>query len=451
MGKKTRFSLIVFTRLPRAGQTKTRLIPALGDDGAAQLQGEMTEWCLGWARCLREDDEVDVEVRYTGGSEEEMAEVFGEDLVYVDQGEGDLGERMARVFEERFRDGYERVVIVGSDCPCANDKVMREGFGILEEKEGVVGPADDGGYYLIGLREMEKGRYGRLFEGMVWGEDGVMEETRVRARDVGIELAELEVLRDVDVEGDLAVWEEVKGGKRPRSLKGRVGVIVPTLNEGERVEKVLRRILSGVDGDVVVADGGSMDGTVEQMERMGVKVVRSEKGRGKQMNAGAHEVDGDYLVFCHADTLLPFGWDRMVRMTLSDKGVGLGAFRLKIDEEGEAYRRVERGVARRCKWKGMPYGDQGLFVRREDFESVGGFVEQAIMEDYELVKAMRKRGKVRVLECAARTSGRAWKAVGVGRMTMINQIVLWGYRLGVGAERLARWRERRIRGVIGER
>jgi len=116
--------LIIFTRFPVPGEAKTRLIPALGAEGAADLQREMTEHTVRQARKTG----AEIEIRYTGGSQQQMLDWLGDDLQYADQGGGDLGERMTRAFQEHFDSGAQRVVIIGSDCPSNHWKNIRKSF-----------------------------------------------------------------------------------------------------------------------------------------------------------------------------------------------------------------------------------------------------------------------------------------------------------------------------------
>jgi len=188
----TRDHLIVFTRFPVPGEAKTRLIPALGAEGAAGLQRQMTEHTVAQARKTG----AQIKIRWTGGSEEPMRNWLGEDLQYAEQGEGDLGDRMARAFEEHFEAGAERVVIVGCDCPSNGWKNIQKSFQGLEELDCVIGPASDGGYYLIGLiRPMPE-----LFENIDWGTKRVLEQTLAAASEKPFFLPELD---DVDLPDDI--------------------------------------------------------------------------------------------------------------------------------------------------------------------------------------------------------------------------------------------------------
>ncbi len=220
----------------------------------------------------------------------------------------------------------------------------------------------------------------------------------------------------------------------------RLSVIIPTLNERERIAETVRRALaSGVD-EVIVADGGSADGTVEAAAAAGARTLVGERGRGSQQNAGARAAAGDTLLFLHADTVLPPDFPRHVAETLARQGVAAGAFQFRLDEGGFLMAMVEWMVKRRCRLFGLPYGDQAIFVRREVFEKAGGFPNAPILEDYELVRRLQRLGRIAIAEADAVTSARRWRRLGVLRTTWSNQLCLLAYRLEVSPERIARWR-----------
>lgn len=404
--------LILFTRFPEPGKTKTRLIPHLGAEGAAQLQKEMTEHTVSQAHRAG----ARIEVRYAGGSLEKMRDWLGADLDYAEQGEGDLGERMERAFAEHFERGAERVVVVGSDCPSNGWGNMQAAFVALETAECVIGPASDGGYYLIGLKEPAV----QLFEGIDWGGEHVFEQTMQAASELTV--VKLKQLDDVDL---------------PEDIPARISVIIPTLNEEDHLLQAIGRARAGFNVEVIVADGGSQDRTLEKT--LGARLLECSQGRAAQQNEGAKVASGDILLFLHADTILPDQWDWVVRETLADPAVALGAFTFKIREQMRGLKFIEDTTNKRSRERQMPFGDQGLFMRKETFEQAGGFPDMPIMEDYALVRVLRRLGEVVTVSEAAITSGRRWQQHGVFKVTLINKLMILGYHLGIPPERLARF------------
>jgi len=156
------------------------------------------------------------------------------------------------------------------------------------------------------------------------------------------------------------------------------------------------------------------------------------------MNAGAARATGGALLFLHADTILPQGWQEVVSRTLRAPDVAAGAFLFRIEGNFPGKSFVEWTTGLRSRWLQRPYGDQGLFVARALFEEMAGFADLPIMEDYELVGRLRRRGRIVTVAEAALTAGRRWETLGVLRTTFRNQWLLAGYHLGVAPEKLAR-------------
>ena len=198
--------LIVFTRYPQPGATKTRMIPALGPEGAADLQRQMTEHILRRADALRRRRRAGVEVRFAGGDAARLSELFGHRRQYADQGAGDLGTRMARAFAAAFSSGVDAAVTIGSDCPGVTEELLVEAFETLADHDVVLGPARDGGYYLIGLRHCRH----ELFEAMPWGTDQILDRTLAVAERLRLSVKLLTELSDVDTPADLPVWHAAR-------------------------------------------------------------------------------------------------------------------------------------------------------------------------------------------------------------------------------------------------
>ena len=187
--------LIIFTRYPEAGKTKTRLIPALGEKGAAKLQKQLTELTLTEAQKLS----VDIRVYFSGGNEALMRNWLGNNGQYHPQSEGDLGTRLIAALQETFTEEVEKIVIIGIDCPDLNAELISIAFQKLLATDLVLGKAEDGGYYLIGLRRCIP----ELFQGIDWGTDVVLQQTVTIAERIGLTISYLPVLNDIDTPEDL--------------------------------------------------------------------------------------------------------------------------------------------------------------------------------------------------------------------------------------------------------
>jgi rSAM/selenodomain-associated transferase 1 len=190
-------SLIIFARLPTPGQVKTRLITALGADGAARLQHAMTLHTLDVADKLYD---VNVVVRFCGGSLAQMHRLYGSHRNLLEQGDGDLGARLTRAIDEGFGSRGGCVVVIGSDCPDLTADLLSRAFESLDSADLVIGPAHDGGYYLLGLSS----RCPALFENIPWGSERVLATTLAMAFEIGLSTATLPTLCDIDRPEDLA-------------------------------------------------------------------------------------------------------------------------------------------------------------------------------------------------------------------------------------------------------
>lgn len=215
----------------------------------------------------------------------------------------------------------------------------------------------------------------------------------------------------------------------------KISIVIPVLNEAKSLSRVLP--IHATDIEIIIVDGGSQDETVKIAQSYGVKVLHSDSGRAIQMNAGAEIATGEILLFLHGDTQLPEGFDRMICETLL--GSIAGAFELKIDLDLPGLRWIERGVNWRSRFLQMPYGDQALFLRTEAFHAIDGFPELPIMEDFEFVRTLRQTGRIAIVPHAVLTSGRRWQKYGVLRTTIVNQIAILAYLLGVSPHRIHRW------------
>lgn len=191
--------IILFTRFPEPGQTKTRLIPALGPDGAAALQQRLTEEIATRITALCWRRGTTAEIRYTGGDQARMQEWLGPRFPFLDQGSGDLGQRMARAAAAAFASGMKQVLLLGADCPGISTTIMSEALDRLRDTDLVIGPARDGGYYAIGMNRPCPG----LFNDMPWGTDRLLAQTLDRAGGLRLSVHLLAPLQDIDRPEDL--------------------------------------------------------------------------------------------------------------------------------------------------------------------------------------------------------------------------------------------------------
>jgi rSAM/selenodomain-associated transferase 2 len=231
----------------------------------------------------------------------------------------------------------------------------------------------------------------------------------------------------------------------------KISIIIPVLNEAATIQETLIRLQEASEVEVIVVDGGSRDETVAIAKCVGkvlakslpINVISTAAGRARQMNAGAAAATGDILLFLHADTHLPIGFDILVRQALQNPGTIAGAFELRINAQLLGLRLIEKMVNMRSRFLSMPYGDQGIFLKATLFHEIGGFPEIPIMEDFEFMLRLRHQGRITLVPAPVLTSGRRWQKLGVVKTTLINQLIIVCYFLGVSPEQLIRWYTRK--------
>jgi len=423
--------ILLFARYPSPGQAKTRLIPELGEITAARVHRRMTEHAAAVLRCC---GDVESTVCFTGAGRKDFRAWLGPDLNYARQSSGGLGERLGRAFETAFGMGAERVLATGSDAPDITAPVLRQAMEALSTHDAVIGPAADGGYYLIGMRRFVP----EVFESIDWGTGRVYSQTVCSFKRLGLLFAELAVLNDIDRPGDLPLIRTRPAFKDVFSGRPAVSVIIPALNEAAAIGRTLEKVRQADGVEIIVSDGGSTDSTREIAAASGASVMVVHGGRAAQMNAAADEAAGSILLFLHADTLLPAGYDGLVREALDDPSTVAGAFRFKTDGTGPAMRFVEWAAHLRSSFLHLPYGDQALFMERRVFVEEGGFAPLSVMEDFEFVRRLRARGTVVTIAEPAVTSARRWKRLGVFRTAFRNQCMIAGFLAGAAPENLSR-------------
>ena len=206
-----------------------------------------------------------------------------------------------------------------------------------------------------------------------------------------------------------------------------LSIVIPILNASQTLPGTLAA-LSGVDGEIIVVDGGSTDASANMARDRGAQVIVAPRGRGPQLSAGAEQARGDWLLFLHADTLLEEGWRKAVTHFCKDPAnrTKAATFRFALDDPSRQARRLERMVAWRVRRLGLPYGDQGLLIHRDLYRAVGGYKPLELMEDIDLARRIG-RSRVVALPVTARTSAARWRREGWLRRSARNLLCLLLY------------------------
>lgn len=219
-----------------------------------------------------------------------------------------------------------------------------------------------------------------------------------------------------------------------------VSAIVPVLDEAIRLPGLLAELRELPLHEVIVVDGGSVDGSIEAARIASATVLSGRRGRGTQLNLGASAATGEVLWFVHADARPPADAVRWIRDALADPATVGGAFRLHTVSDGGRYRLgpLLRVADVRSRLTRHPYGDQAMFVRRSAFEQVGGFRDIPLMEDLALSQALAAIGRLRTVPATVRVSGRRFEERPLTSFVLMNLFPTL-FRLGVSPARLARW------------
>ncbi len=423
--------ICIFAKPPVAGAAKTRLAAYVGAPRAAELaRAFLRDTCaavraLPWARpVLATAGELDAEL---------TAEAA---MPLWPQGDGDLGARLERVLA-RALDDTGLAIAIGTDSPGLPPQRFEDARRALATADAVIGPADDGGFYLLGLRRCPPG----LLAELPWSAADTRARTIERLRAHGLSVAELAPWFDVDRAGDLARLHALLDtgaivAPHTRRVLGapRISVVVPVLDEARRIEGALDAVLALAGRkEVIVVDGGSRDDTARLARSRPVRVVEAERGRARQMNAGAAVAAGDVLVFLHADTTLPGDALARIEATLADPAVVAGAFRTWTVADTAAvpwFAPLLHLADLRSRYTSLPYGDQAVFVRAGAFRQIGGFPDQPLMEDLELARRLSRLGRIVTVPARVRVSGRRFVARPVFYTVAVNVFPTL-YRLGV--------------------
>jgi rSAM/selenodomain-associated transferase 2 len=220
----------------------------------------------------------------------------------------------------------------------------------------------------------------------------------------------------------------------------RLAVIIPALNEAPGLPQILAPLLEwrARGHEVIVVDGGSQDATASIAAAAGVRVVRSEKGRARQMNTGAGAASADTFLFLHADTELPPDADQLISTGLSSGSYSWGRFDVRIRGRARMFPVISTMINLRSRLSGIATGDQALFMTRAAYASVGGFPDLPLMEDVEICKRLKRHSRPLCLRQRVVTSGRRWETRGVWRTIVLMWRLRFAYWRGTPADELAR-------------
>ena len=432
--KFSRKALIVFMRHPEPGRVKTRLASAVGPVAAARTYEKLIRWTLGVvADFKRERPEVEVFIFFTPPeTKREIGEAYPGPWHFAHQQGAHLGARMGKAIQQVMHRGYSQVVLVGTDLADLQPSDFNEAFQGLEKGCATLGPAADGGFYLIGLDRPCPS----VFHPDAWGTDGVLARTELLLLHAGFSVKRLQERRDIDYPEDLQLLET-----KPW-FRAKLSVIIPTLNSINRLAPSLQSLQKQIwpDDEIIVvqAETEARQRTHPEPQPIAPQMlsVFAPRGRGLQLNRGATLAKGNFLFFLHDDSLPPPNFAYSIRKICEASDVSLGCFKLAFSPSNPLLDEIARWANLRTRVFGLPYGDQGLFCRREIYEKAGGFKKPLLMEDVDFVRHCRRLGHLLMLPDIIATSPERYLRRGILRASLQNHLTMLLYHLGISDERL---------------
>lgn len=385
-------AIILFTRVPAAGKTKTRMMPHLTPGQCAMLHACFLRDIA--AECRKCG--ADLIVSYTpDGGAERLRKILGRQMEYVPQKGENLGERMFNAISETLLRGYDACLLVGTDVPELRENHLKKAFWVLQDKDTAFGKTADGGYYLIGMKQPLKEAFGLD----AYGHERVFEETLRALGDAGLTAGFTDTLYDMDTVQDLRGLrsrmrrdETLRRSHTGRFLEktARISIIVPVYNERKTIEAIQKQLWPLKEQcEILFVDGGSTDGT-PGMVWPEFTLLSSEKGRARQMNLGAEKSSGDILFFLHCDSEIPKKPLEEIRRVM--KNHRAGCFGIAFHSRNFFMFTCRVISNHRVKDRRVMFGDQGIFVERELFFEAGEFPELPIMEDYQFSLTLKAMG-----------------------------------------------------------
>lgn len=395
----SRNALIVFTREPEPGRTKTRLMPYFSPEQCAELHRCMLK---DISREMRKADAAII-VAYTSentGNPVLLRSIMGKSTLFIRQRGGDIGSRMQNAIDDILRLGYDNAVLIGTDIPEIKAETINTSFDLLENCDVVIGPTYDGGYYLIGMKTVHP----EAFNVESYGGSSVFDETAGYLRKAGLSVRETDTYADLDTKDDLSGFRRRmrKDPRLRRTHTGRflaqtakISVIVPVYNETAEIDKLIRQLIPYRNKcEIIIVDGESTDGTTEKIcecageATQDILILKEKKSRSLQMNTGARKATGDILFFLHCDSVLPHAFfDEICRVMESNDW---GCFRVKFPSSNFFMMTNSIISNHRALFRKIPFGDQGIFIDRDLFFNAGLFPEIPLMEDYEFSLRMKQ-------------------------------------------------------------
>lgn len=382
-------ALIIFTRVPIAGKTKTRMMPDLSPDKAAEFHS-----------CVLKDMEeefsnlnADIFIYFKKDVKDvttALEDIFpGKKL--CEQNGTDLFDSMNNAFEDLINRGYEKIVLIGSDVPEILKSDVEEAFRLLEEKDVVFGPSKDGGYYLVAMKKANR----EVFNIKTKDGSDVLKVSIHNVKKESLRFSLIREIKDMDTYNDLKTLFSGRLNLKAEHCKNflaeniKISIVIPIYKEGENLKRLISDIKKyAPEAEIIVAYTDEDKDIAESLKIGGVKKVKAPKGRGIQQNEGAMAAEGEIILFLHSDTVLYRNFMSDIRNAV--KNYRTGCFKIAFDDKSLIMKICAFMSNIRAK-KGIMFGDQAIFIDRELFNGIGGFKERYLMEDLRLSLDLKER------------------------------------------------------------
>lgn len=409
--------LLIFLRYPEPGRVKKRLSESLGSEKASEVYEKLIRRTLGVACDFkRRVPQVRVVLFFTPeDSVDKLRKKFrGPWELRPQQGEH-LGARMENAIRAAFATGARKVVLIGTDLADIEVADIEGAFRNTGEKAVVLGPAADGGFYLIGTdRPIDA-----PFRFSTWGTGEVFSRTAQELTTSGFGIRLAAQRNDVDCK---------RGFDRLADdplFTGSISIIIPTLTDAQNLSPLLEYLENSIwPGDeIVVVQGDAFGKAACRRMSPSLTLVHTYKGRGIQQNAGAMLARGTILFFLHDDTVPPPEFPYLIRRACLDDTAALGCFKLAFLPSNRSLRLIAGWANLRTELFKLPYGDQGLFCKKEFFDKAGGFGRRYLLEDVDLVGKLRKIGIISIIPVKAYSSPRRYLRKGILKVSLQNHLI----------------------------
>jgi uncharacterized protein len=424
-------ALAVYVKNPNRTGVKSRIAKDLSTHYAQQFYQHALA-------CLREDIQVIRRMGFTvficpaDPQDVDWAHQYWDTPFILSQMQSDnLGDRLQHTVAHLRKSGFNLVYIIGSDAPTLPISHILDCQKLLEHHDVVLGPARDGGFYLLGTKHDLPNS-----TAIPWSTDQVFADFKALCQQHALSVGVGPSWYDVDTVADL---KRLKADLEPTTPARKqlhdwlenlpkVSIVIPVLNEGEHIKTLIQQLQQLHPApEIIIVDGGSEDNTWDTCDLEGIKRLQMIKAnRALQMNRGAEHATGNILLFLHADCQLSqTSYTAMIDQFTDDaiKG-GCFSYHLAGSENNWRYRWINFGVWLRVKLLKLPYGDQGYFVRKNIFDTVGPFKILPLLEDVEWFSRLKKNNKIVILKETLMTSARRIQHRGWIRSSMMNNLIV---------------------------